>query len=184
MNSVLVLHFLNNPVCLFLSLPEDEEEASSLAQSLTMVRELLSSIDQQVPEHFRIGHPTPITHICVTCPYIVLVSILLSCYRTHSQPLSLLKLVRMIFHVCCKRSFTLCNPVCNRLELLIQWRPLLYISYKFNQIGSGHSCAWTLSFGQQMEDNFYFLSGRWRIWRKHSGCRKSSPSWTHGLRLE
>lgn len=36
---------------MFVSLPDDEEEASSLAQALSMVRELLSSIDQQVPKH-------------------------------------------------------------------------------------------------------------------------------------
>lgn len=37
---------------LFVSLADDEEEASSVAQALSMIRELLSSIDQQVPKYF------------------------------------------------------------------------------------------------------------------------------------
>lgn len=53
---VLVVHYHSYPVCLFLSLPEDEDEASYLAQCLMMVRELLSSIDQQVPPHIHKPH--------------------------------------------------------------------------------------------------------------------------------
>lgn len=37
---------------LYISLSDDEDEASSLAQALSMIRELLSSIDQQVPKYF------------------------------------------------------------------------------------------------------------------------------------
>ncbi|TKS88789.1 Rho guanine nucleotide exchange factor 2 [Collichthys lucidus] len=54
---VLIQRILDNTI-------DDEDEASSLAQALSMIRELLSSIDQQVPKYF-LSPTLAITYDCM-----------------------------------------------------------------------------------------------------------------------